>query len=79
MVVLSLAVVISAAYAVRTVERLFAGTASARMQGLPDLTRGELVAATVLTAGRSRHRAVSVALLYLIAASVGRYAQLFAT
>ena len=79
MVVLSLAVVISAAYAVRTVGRLFAGTASARMQGLPDLTRGELVAATVLTAGSFAIGLYPSPLLYLIAASVGRYAQLFAT
>jgi NADH-quinone oxidoreductase subunit M len=79
MVVLSLAVVISAAYAVRTVGRLFAGTASARMQGLPDLTRGELVAATVLTAGSLAIGLYPSPLLYLIAASVGRYAQLFAT
>jgi NADH-quinone oxidoreductase subunit M len=79
MVVLSLAVVISAAYAVRTVGRLFAGTASDRMQGLPDLTRGELVAAAVLTAGSLVIGLYPSPLLHLIAASVGRYAELFAT
>ncbi len=79
MVVLSLAVVISAAYAVRTVGRLFAGTASDKMQGLPDLTRGELVAAAVLTAGSLVIGLYPSPLLHLIAASVGRYAELFAT
>jgi NADH-quinone oxidoreductase subunit M len=51
MALLSLTVVISAAYAVRTVGRLFTGPVSARMQGLPDLNRGEFTAAAVLTAG----------------------------
>ena len=51
MVLLSITVVISAAYAVRTVGRLFTGPVSPRMQNLPDLTRSELTAATVLTGG----------------------------
>ena len=78
MAVLSLAVVISAAYSVRTVGRLFSGTVSGRMTGLPDLTRGELTAAAVLTGGTLAIGLYPAPLLHLIAASVGRYAQLFA-
>jgi NADH-quinone oxidoreductase subunit M len=77
MVLLSLTVVISAAYAVRTVGRLFTGPVSARMQGLPDLSRGELTAAAVLTAGSLAIGLYPAPVLSLIAASVGRYAQLF--
>jgi NADH-quinone oxidoreductase subunit M len=78
MAILSLAVVISAAYSVRTVGRLFSGTSSGRMQGLPDLTRGELTAAAVLTGGTLAIGLYPAPLLHLIAASVGRYARLFA-
>jgi NADH:ubiquinone oxidoreductase subunit 4 (subunit M) len=49
------------------------------MQGLADLTRGELTAAAVLTAGSLAIGLYPSPLLYLIAASVGRYADLFAT
>lgn len=77
MVLLSLAVVISAAYAVRTVGRLFTGSVSARMQNLPDLSRSELIAATVLTAGSLFIGLYPSPLLDLIAASVARYASLF--
>lgn len=76
MVLLSLTVVISAAYAVRTVGRLFTGPVSARMQGLPDLTRGEFTAAAVLTAGSLAIGLYPGPVLNLIAASVGRYAHL---
>jgi NADH-quinone oxidoreductase subunit M len=81
MVLLSLTVVISAAYAVRTVGRLFTGPLdsqhSARMQGLPDLSRGEFTAAAVLTAGSLAIGLYPAPVLNLVAASVGRYAQLF--
>ena len=77
MVLLSLAVVISAAYAVRTISRIFTGPVSTRMQNLPDLTRGELSAATVLTAGSLAIGLYPGPLLNLIAASVARYSQLF--
>jgi NADH-quinone oxidoreductase subunit M len=78
-VLLSVAVVVSAAYAVRTVGRLITGPVSARMQGLPDLGRGELTAAAVLTAGSLAIGLYPAPLLQLIAASVGRYARLFSS
>ena len=81
MALLSLTVVISAAYAVRVVGRLFTGAInsqhSARMQGLPDLSRGEFTAAAVLTAGSVVLGFYPAPLLGLIAASVGRIAQVF--
>jgi NADH-quinone oxidoreductase subunit M len=79
MVLLSLTVVISAAYAVRTVGRLFTGRVSARMQHLPDLTRGELTAAAVLTAGSLILGFYPAPLLNLIAATVNLYAGGFAS
>jgi NADH-quinone oxidoreductase subunit M len=51
MVVISIGVLISAAYAVRTVQRLFTGPVRAQMRSIPDLTRSELIAAAVLTTG----------------------------
>ncbi len=77
MVLLSLSVVVSAAYAVRTVGRLFTGPLSSRMQGLPDLRRGELTAAAVLTAGSVAIGLYPAPMLQLIGASVGQYARLF--
>jgi NADH-quinone oxidoreductase subunit M len=74
MAMLSLTVVISAAYGVRTVGRLFTGPVSARMQGLPDLSRGEFTAATVLTAGSLIIGFYPAPMLNLIAASVARLA-----
>jgi len=78
MVLLSLTVVISAAYAVRTVGRLFTGPVSARMRGLPDLSRGEFTAAAVLTAGSLGLGFHPAPLLHLIAASVAGLAAPFA-
>lgn len=77
-VLLSLTVIISAAYAVRSVGRLFTGPVSTRMQGLPDLSRGELTAAAVLTSGSLILGFYPIPLLNLIAASVGQYASQFA-
>ncbi len=51
MAVTSVGVLVGAAYAVRTVSRLFTGPISPRMRDVPDLTRSELIAASVLTAG----------------------------
>lgn len=79
MVLLSLSVVISAAYAVRTVGRLFTGPVSSHMLSLPDLSRGEFAAAAVLTAGSVAIGVYPAPLLQLIAAAVGRHAQLFAS
>jgi NADH-quinone oxidoreductase subunit M len=79
MALLSLAVVISAAYAVRTVSKLFTGPVSTRMQNLPDLSQSELAAASVLTAGSLFIGLYPGPVLNLIAASVARYAGLFAS
>lgn len=51
MLLLSMGVLISAAYAVRTVGRLFTGPVRPQMRSVPDLRGSELVAAGVLTAG----------------------------
>ena len=50
-VLTSVGMLIGAAYAVRTVTRLFTGPVSRRMRDIPDLARSELIAASVLTAG----------------------------
>ena len=80
-VLLSVTVIVSAAYAVRVVGRLFTGAPSARFSErlgpLPDLTRGEFTAAAVLTAGSLVLGFYPAPLLGLIAASVGRYAGVF--
>jgi len=49
--ILSLGVLIGAAYSVRTVGRLFTGPVRPQMRSLPDLSRSELIAASVLSAG----------------------------
>ena len=50
-VLLSVGVLISAAYAIRTVGRLFTGPVRPRMRDVEDLRPTELVAAGVLTVG----------------------------
>ncbi len=76
-VLLSLSVLISMAYAIRTVGRLFTGPASPRMQGLPDLSRSEMTAALMLSFGSVALGIHPGPMLDLIATSVGRYALLF--
>jgi NADH-quinone oxidoreductase subunit M len=51
MLILSVGMLIGAAYAVRTVGRLFTGPVRREMRSVPDLRRSELIAAGVLTAG----------------------------
>lgn len=51
MLLLSAGVLISAAYAIRAVGRLFTGPVRPRMRSVPDLRRSELIAAGALTAG----------------------------
>ncbi|MCG6862215.1 MAG: NADH-quinone oxidoreductase subunit M [Chromatiaceae bacterium] len=51
MLLLSLGVLISAAFAVRTIGRLFTGPVRPQMRTVPDLRRSELIAAASLTAG----------------------------
>ncbi len=76
MVIVSLTVVISAAYALRVVGRLFAspGVGSHPMGALPDLTRSEFTAAAILTAGTLAIGFFPGPLLGLIAASVAQFA-----
>ena len=50
-VLLTLGVMISAAYAIRTIGRLFTGPVRPRMQQVSDLQRGELFTTSVLTLG----------------------------
>jgi NADH-quinone oxidoreductase subunit M len=74
---LSLGVLISAAYALRTVGRLFTGPVSPTMQQVSDLTRTEFVAAAVLTSGVVVLGVFPMPLLALVGPSVARLAQLF--
>lgn len=50
-VILSLGVLISAAYAIRTIGRLFTGPVQCEIQQIADLRKTEMLAASVLTAG----------------------------
>jgi len=50
-VILSLGVLISAAYAIRTIGRLFTGPVQCEIQQITDLRKTEMLAASVLTAG----------------------------
>lgn len=74
---LSLGVLISAAYAMRTVGRLFTGPVHREMQSVPDLSRTEFAAAAVLSAGILLIGVFPAPLLALMAASVARLAQVF--
>jgi NADH-quinone oxidoreductase subunit M len=76
-VVLSLGVLISAAYAMRTVGRLFTGPVRESMRNVPDLTRTEFAAASVLTVGIVGLGVFPAPVLALVAASVGRLSKLF--
>ena len=51
MLFLSFGVLVTAAYGVRTVKRLFTGPVKAHMQDVPDLRPSEVLAAVVLTTG----------------------------
>jgi NADH-quinone oxidoreductase subunit M len=70
-VVLSLAVLLSAAYGVRTINRLALGPAGGVTQGQPDLGRAELVAATLLGLATLGLGFLPGPLLGLVAATVG--------
>ncbi|MBT2969602.1 MAG: oxidoreductase [gamma proteobacterium symbiont of Ctena orbiculata] len=50
-VLLSIGVMISAAYAIRTIGRLFTGPVSRKMQGIEDLRTSEMAAAGILSIG----------------------------
>jgi NADH-quinone oxidoreductase subunit M len=77
MVLLSLSILIGAAYAFRTVGRLFTGPAGGAMQSLADLTRAEMAAAGLLSAGILGIGFYPAPVLGLIGPSVARLAQMF--
>ena len=77
LVLLSLSLLISAAYAFRTVGRLFTGPVGESMRALPDLTRSEMAAAGVLSFGILAIGLYPAPALRLVGASVARLARLF--
>ncbi|MGB7989142.1 MAG: NADH-quinone oxidoreductase subunit M [Candidatus Methylophosphatis roskildensis] len=78
-VLLSLGVLVSAAYSVRTIGRLLTGPARPALSRVPDLNVGEAVIATVLCAGTVALGFLPGPLLGLIGASVRALAQKFGT
>lgn len=77
MVILSVSVLISAAYAMRTVGRLFTGPVDAARQTVADLNRAEMAAVGVLSAGILLIGFYPALLLSMVGATVGRLARLF--
>lgn len=77
MLLLSLSLLISAAYAFRTVGRLFTGPIAPEMRHLPDLTRAEMAVAGLLAAGIVAMGVYPMPALELVGATVGRLARLF--
>ena len=77
-VVLSLGVMISAAYAIRSVGRLFTGPVRPRMLHIQDLSGVELIAASVLTTGIVLLGLFPAPALHLMSASVTRFSSMFA-
>lgn len=78
MVLLSTGLMISAAYAIRTMGRLFTGPVRPEMIGLPDLRHSELIAAGTLTAGTLLLGVYPAPVLDLISASVTHLSERFA-
>jgi NADH-quinone oxidoreductase subunit M len=74
---LSLGVLVSAAYAVRTVGRLCTGPVTARMHGVADLDRAETVAAGMLATGILALGFFPAPTLAFVSGSVGALARLF--
>lgn len=77
-VLLSLGVLISAAYAFRTVGRLFTGPVRDNMRHVPDLNRAEFAAAGVLSIALLALGIFPAPALLLVSASVARLSRLFA-
>ncbi len=80
MLLLSLSLLVSAAYAFRTVGRLFTGPVApvgSAMQSVPDLTRSEMAAAGLLATGILGIGFYPAPALALIGSSVARLARLF--
>ena len=77
MLLLSLSLLVGAAYAFRTIGRLFTGPVGDAMQSVPDLTRSEMAAASVLAAGIIAFGLYPTPALALMGSSVARLARLF--
>lgn len=77
MVLMSVSLLISAAYAFRTVGRLFTGPVGARMKSVPDLTGAEITAAAALSFGIVAIGLYPWPALNLVGASVARLARAF--
>jgi NADH-quinone oxidoreductase subunit M len=77
MLLLSLSLLISAAYALRTAGRLFTGPAGGLMQTVPDLGRAEMAAAGLLSGAILLIGFYPAPALALIGPSVARLAQMF--
>jgi len=77
MVLLSLSLLITAAYALRTVGRLFTGPVGASMHAIADLTRAEMAAASLLSVGILAIGVYPAPALALIGGSVARLSGLF--
>jgi len=77
MVLLSLSLLISAAYALRTVGRLFTGPVGRAMQAVPDLGGAEMAAVGLLSGGILLIGFYPAPALVLVGPSVARLAHLF--
>jgi NADH-quinone oxidoreductase subunit M len=77
LLLLSLSILIGAAYAFRTVGRLFTGPAGGAMRSIPDLGRTEMAAAGALSFGIVAIGFFPAPALALIGPSVARLARLF--
>lgn len=75
---LSLGIMVSAAYALRTVGRLFTGPVRSSMRDVEDLRPNELFASLVLAAGIIVLGVLPSTVLNLMSASVSRFSMLFA-
>ncbi|MFW2371540.1 MAG: complex I subunit 4 family protein [Gammaproteobacteria bacterium] len=76
-VILSLGVLISAAYAIRTVGRMFTGPVFCELEKIPDMKNNELITAGVLTSGFIIIGFYPAPVLNLITASVSELSLLF--
>jgi len=76
-VLLSLSLLIGAAYAFRTVGRLFTGPVDAAMGAVPDLGRAEMAAAGLLSVGIVALGLHPAPVLALLGPTVARLARLF--
>ncbi|MDH5484270.1 MAG: NADH-quinone oxidoreductase subunit M [Gammaproteobacteria bacterium] len=79
MIILSLGVMISAAYAIRTIGRLFTGPVHCEMKQIQDLRTTEMIAASILTLGFLILGFYPTPALDLISTSVHEISSLFAT